>query len=214
MDDLLAGTSAGDVARGPGEKVPAGHYPQLRLVKCEVFRAQTGRKARCFKAVSEVVEAANGKEVGDRVEQFCQLEYNTHDYYDKDSRAQVLKFLGALYGYESVQDIDAHITSQTLEDVSGPRQPKTGTIYAADVSYKKPESIFAKWQCRPVGSKANGASAASAVNGGSGASAVNGGSPLGATNGGPVLPPGWRVHPIDPRFIFEEANPANMKQIA
>lgn len=204
MDDLLSGTSAGDVARGHGEKVPAGHYPALRLIKCEVFRAQTGRKARCFKAVSEVVEAANGKNAGDRVEQFCQLEFNTHDYYDKDSRAQVMQFLGALYGYETVPDIDAHVSTKTLEEVSGASQPKTGTIYAADVMYKKPESIFAKWQCRPVGSVKSAATpSATASNGATAPAPV-----------APTIPPGWRIHPADSRFIFNEANPAEMRQIA
>jgi hypothetical protein len=202
MDDLLSGTSAGDVARGPGEKVPAGHYPKLRLLKCEVFRAQTGRKARCFKVVSEVAEAANGKEVGDRLEQFCQLEFNTHEYYDKDSRAQVMQFLGALYGYGTVAEIDAHISTKQLEEVSGPAQPKTGTLYAADVSYKKPDSIFAKWQCRPVNGAAQPAAQAAPA------------TPAAAPAAAPAVPPGWRVHPVDSRFIFNEANPADMKQIA
>lgn len=199
MDDLLSGSSAGDVARGHGEKVPAGFYPALRLIKCEVFRAQTGRKARCFKVVSEVVEAANGKNVGDRVEQFCQLEFNTHDYYDKDSRAQVMQFLGALYGYETVPEIDEHVSTKTLEEVSGPSQPKAGTIYAADVTYKKPESIFAKWQCRP----ANGVKSSA--------------TPTEPSAPAPValtIPPGWRTHPADKRFIFNEQNPAEMRQIA
>lgn len=207
MDDLLSGTSAGDVARGPGEKVPAGHYPQLRLVKIEVFRAQTGRKARCFKAVSEVLEAANGKNVGDRLEQFCQLEFNTHEYYDKDSRAQVMQLLGALYGYGTVADIDAHITGKTLDLVAGPDQPKAGTIYAADVSYKKPESIFAKWQCRPVGS-------AIACNGDAQPGHVKATSTPAPVAAPTTVPPGWRIHPADSRFIFNEVNPAEMKQIA
>jgi hypothetical protein len=189
MDDLLEGSSAGDVARGPGEKVPAGHYPKLRLLKCEVFKAQTGRKARCFKATSEVVEAANGKQVGDRVEQFCQLEFNTHDYYDKDSRAQVMQFLGALFGYGSIGEIDANISTQTLLDVTGPGQPKTGTVFAADVSYKKPDSPFAKWLCRPVAK--NGAASVPAF----------------------TIPDGWKPHPADPRYIYNVAVPSEMRLI-
>jgi hypothetical protein len=223
-DDLFSGQSSNDVGRVAGDKVPAGTYPTLKLVKAEVFRMTKGQKSRCFKAVCEVVAPANGKNVGDRVEMFKQLEHNKEDYYDKSERAQVMKLLGALFGYATPAEIDANINMKVLEAVTSSTQPMTGTLFTADVSYKKPESIFAQWSCRPIAG-ATTVSASSLVTStpiapsASGVQAAPAAPPPPAASkpAQPAIPAGFALH-TDPQYaaqgwIFEIANPNNQRQL-
>lgn len=229
MNDILNGADANDTDNVAGERVPPGGYPELRLVSAKLF---TGKKSshRCFKAVAEVLVPANGKQAGELVEFFEKLEGNKHDSYNKSARADVLRFLGALFGYDAPDEVNKHINGTTLGQVVDENtQPMTGTVFSAVVSYKNATSIFAKWS---FGCVKNADGTVKVVRGKGQQAPVS--APVAApvqapvvvappapppvaapaAPAAPLLPAGWVVHPNDARFRYELANPANIVLIA
>ena len=221
-EDLFNGVSSGETSRSKGDnnRVPAGSYPELRLVKCEIFKSKAG--ARCFKATAECLVAANGVAEGGLVELFEKLEGNSHDSYNRDARARVMQFVGALFGFATKADIDANIQPKVVASVvDESTQPMTGTVFSGTVGYKSADSIFAKWSFAPV-LGADGKPKVVRGKVGPGLAKVE---PVAVTPvvapvavpAAPVVatavPAGWTVHPADARFIYETSNPTNMKQV-
>lgn len=147
--DLLNGASSRDTGRG-GVLLPEGFYPQLRLVKAELFRQFSGSKPRTFTCDLEVIEGpAQGTilqldgtrslttifagQVGSGP--YEQLENNPFPDQDKKSAARTMLFLGALFGYSDPDVIDANIKGVTLGQVTSDLQPCTGVIFSARVTH-------------------------------------------------------------------------------
>jgi hypothetical protein len=228
-DDLLGGTSSRDVGRG-GVLLPEGFYPELRLVKAEVFRQSLGAKPRTFSCDVEVLVSENGTPAGTYGSgPFEQLESSGFDSYDKESRARTMVLLGALFGYGKPDQIDANINGQTLTLVTSDAQPMTGTVFSARVTHKqtkKGKTIQKFTEVGPVIDPATGkpkvvrgkvAGVAAPVSAPVSAPVTAPAAfvpppPPVAAPAAPALPAGWAPHPQAPTWIYELANPSNMKQ--
>lgn len=222
MSDNIDGASAGDTGHTPGAKVTEGSYPELRLVKAEFFKSKKTPFGRCFKAHWEVLGDVNGYQSGALIEYFSKLEFNKHESYDKEECARTKQLLGALFGYTSVADIDANVKlSQHLLMVASEAQPMTGTVVSGELGYK---GIFSKWTFAAVidpttgkskivrGKVAGAAPVTAPVT--APAPAVFAPPPVAPpAPAAPAIPPGWAVHPQAPTWLYELANPANMRQV-
>jgi hypothetical protein len=247
-DDLFGGVSSSDTGRG-GVLIPEGFYPELRLVKAEVFRQFGVTQPRTFTCDVEILVPIHGTmlradntrvpaealagQVGSGP--FEQLEGNQYPSYDKQGRARMMLFLGALFGYKTPAEVDANINVQTLSLVTGDLQPSTGTVFSARVTHKltkKGKVIQSFSEIAPV----FGADGKVKVVRGKGQQTpVEGvdfkytvGDPRSmftapvaappappappAAPAAPAIPPGWAVHPADARWLYELANPNNMRQ--
>ena len=221
--DLFNGADAGALSEGAsGVDAPAGFYPELRLVKCKFDSAKASGN-RYFKAVLEVLTEANGLAVGQTVEFFAQLEGNKHVSYNADAKARVMTFVGSLFGLAVTADINKFVNGALLQVVTDrDLQPETGKVVSAIVTYKPGMTKFPKWDFKPV--LENGQPKIVRGKDFSGAKPVadtpitNPVAPVSTTMPTPVapvsaIPAGWLVHPNDARFIYEAANPTNMKQV-
>jgi hypothetical protein len=216
-DDLLGGGSSADTGSGGGALLPEGFYPELRLVKFKLAKGKKSPYARYISADLEVLVPANGADAGQHGDFYEQLELNKFPEHDKEGRGRVMKFLGALFGYSTVAQIDAHCNTQTLVLVCSDLQPETGKVVSGYCKHivREGKKTIVRWDFGPCIDPSTGkpklVRPLERAQAPAQAPAAFVPPPAPPAPAAPAIPPGWAIHPQDPKWIYNTLAPSEMR---
>lgn len=220
------------------ENLPAGVYPELQILKSYGWADPSNNATRYHRIDVKVLVAANGAQVGQVGSLFSQISGNTHDSYNREELGRVKLAVGCADGFHKqgpdgtyIADI-ARITTgiggaRLFETIQGEGRALAGKVIGAVITIKQKKGApegegFLKYEAFPcvVNGQTKfvqleGAAPATQAQNAPAPAAPAAPPPVGPApvSAAPVVPPGWSVHPSDPKWIYELANSANMRPI-
>ena len=200
--------------------LPAGWYPELMIEDTDMFESTNPKnKGKVYyKANLEVLVAANGAPVGTGGTFMVTVDGNKYDSHNVRDIGKVKDLLGKAWGLVEKSAINAKISKAELYATTVNKTMYRGHVVAARVSHREFEGkIFSEYEFHPV-TVGSPKIFESARKGAAPAPAADAPPPVAApAPAARVIPAGFAPHPsqewADKGYVYELANPANVKQI-